>query len=74
LPAVLEAFGVEKDARGNAKATTDGKSSYLTSVPKIFVAGDMRPRAVARRVGDPRRPPVRSRVDESLMGFSELPR
>src|SRR5213596_1332405 len=42
VPDVLEAFGVAKDPRGNAKATTDGRGSYLTSVPKIFAAGDMR--------------------------------
>jgi glutamate synthase (NADPH/NADH) small chain len=32
----------EKDARGNAKATTDGEGCYKTSVPKVFAAGDMR--------------------------------
>jgi len=68
VPAVLEAFGVEKDARGKPRRTTDGKSSYLTSVPKIFVAGHA-PRAVARRVGDPRRPPVRSRGRRVSDGF-----
>ena len=36
---VLDAFGVDKDARGNAKADTE---SYRTSVDKVFAAGDMR--------------------------------
>jgi NADPH-dependent glutamate synthase beta subunit-like oxidoreductase len=31
---VLEAFGVAKDARGNAKATTDGEGCYATNVPR----------------------------------------
>ncbi len=39
---VLEAFGVGKDARGNARATTDGEGCYATNVPKVFAAGDMR--------------------------------
>jgi glutamate synthase (NADPH/NADH) small chain len=39
---VLEGFGVEKDARGNAKAATDGNGCYQTSVDKVFAAGDMR--------------------------------
>ena len=39
---VLDAFGVEKDARGNASATTDGAGCYATNVPKVFAAGDMR--------------------------------
>ena len=39
---LLEAFGVEKDARGNARATTDGDGCYATSVPKVFAAGDVR--------------------------------
>jgi glutamate synthase (NADPH/NADH) small chain len=74
VPAVLEAFGVEKDPRGNAKATTDGKGSYVTSVPKIFAAGDMR-RGQSLVVWAIRegRQCARS-VDEFLMGFSELPR
>jgi glutamate synthase (NADPH/NADH) small chain len=36
---VLEAFGVEKDNRGNAAATF---GSFMTNVPKVFAAGDMR--------------------------------
>ncbi len=39
---VLEAFGVEKDARGNAKAGTDDGAGYRTSAAKVFAAGDMR--------------------------------
>jgi glutamate synthase (NADPH/NADH) small chain len=74
VPAVLEAFGVEKDPRGNAKAATDGKGSYATSVPKVFAAGDMR-RGQSLVVWAIRegRQCARS-VDEFLMGFSELPR
>jgi glutamate synthase (NADPH/NADH) small chain len=73
VPAVLEAFGVEKDPRGNAKATTDGKGSYVTSVPKIFAAGDMRrgQSLVVWAIREGRQ--CARAVDESLMGFSELP-
>jgi glutamate synthase (NADPH/NADH) small chain len=42
LAQVLDAFGVDKDGRGNAKADTDGDSCYQTSVKKVFAAGDMR--------------------------------
>ena len=74
VPAVLEAFGVEKDPRGNAKAATDGKSSYLTSVPGIFAAGDMRrgQSLVVWAIREGRQ--CARAVDEFLMGFSELPR
>jgi glutamate synthase (NADPH/NADH) small chain len=74
VPAVLEAFGVEKDPRGNAKAATDGKGSYITSVPKIFAAGDMRrgQSLVVWAIREGRQ--CARAVDEFLMGFSELPR
>jgi len=39
---VLDAFGVEKDTRGNVRASTQGPGSYRTSVAKVFAAGDMR--------------------------------
>lgn len=42
VASILEGFGVEKDARGNAKASTDAKGGYATNVPKVFSAGDMR--------------------------------
>jgi len=74
VQSVLDGFGVEKDARGNAKATTDGKRCYVTSVPKVFAAGDMR-RGQSLVVWAIRegRQCARS-VDEFLMGSSELPR
>jgi glutamate synthase (NADPH) small chain len=71
---VLEAFGVDKDARGNAKATTDFIGGYATNVPKVFAAGDVR-RGQSLVVWAIRegRQAARS-VDEFLMGVSELPR
>ncbi|HNK19382.1 MAG TPA: glutamate synthase subunit beta, partial [Piscinibacter sp.] len=39
---ILEAFGVDKDARGNAKAGTEAAGGYKTNVDKVFAAGDMR--------------------------------
>jgi glutamate synthase (NADPH/NADH) small chain len=71
---VLDAFGVDKDARGNAKATTDFTGGYATNVAKVFAAGDMR-RGQSLVVWAIRegRQAARS-VDEFLMGYSELPR
>ena len=71
---VLEAFGVEKDARGNARATTDGRGCYATSAPKVFAAGDMRrgQSLVVWAIREGRQ--CARAVDEFLMGFSELPR
>jgi len=74
VPSVLEAFGVEKDARGNVKATTEGKGCYVTSVAKVFTAGDMRrgQSLVVWAIREGRQ--CARAVDEFLMGFSELPR
>ena len=71
---VLEAFGVEKDARGNARATTDGDGCYKTSVDKVFVAGDMRrgQSLVVWAIREGRQ--CARAVDEFLMGASVLPR
>jgi glutamate synthase (NADPH/NADH) small chain len=71
---VLDVFGVEKDPRGNAKASTDFIGGYATNVPKVFAAGDMR-RGQSLVVWAIRegRQAARS-VDEFLMGFSDLPR
>jgi glutamate synthase (NADPH) small chain len=71
---VLDAFGVDKDARGNAKASTEFSDGYATNVAKVFAAGDMR-RGQSLVVWAIRegRQAARS-VDEFLMGFSDLPR
>jgi glutamate synthase (NADPH/NADH) small chain len=71
---VLDAFGIDKDARGNAKASTDFTGGYATNVDKVFAAGDMR-RGQSLVVWAIRegRQAARS-VDEFLMGFSDLPR
>ncbi len=74
LQKVLDAFGVEKDNRGNAKATTEGESSYKTSKAKVFAAGDMR-RGQSLVVWAIREGRQAARaVDEFLMGSSTLPR
>ena len=71
---ILEAFGVDKDARGNAKATTDFTGGYATNVPKVFAAGDMR-RGQSLVVWAIREGRQAARaVDEFLMGASDLPR
>ncbi|NML60580.1 glutamate synthase subunit beta [Massilia sp. RP-1-19] len=74
VASVLEAFGVEKDARGNARATTDGDGCYKTSAPNVFAAGDMR-RGQSLVVWAIREGRQAARaVDEFLMGSSVLPR
>jgi len=71
---VLKAFGVEADARGNAKAATEGESSYKTSVSKVFAAGDMRrgQSLVVWAIREGRQ--CARAVDEFLMGSTVLPR
>ncbi len=71
---VLEAFGVERDARGNARAPTDTAGAYQTNVAKVFAAGDMR-RGQSLIVWAIREGRQAARaVDQFLMGRSELPR
>ena len=71
---VLDAFGVDKDARGNAKAHTEEGSGYITNVPKVFAAGDMR-RGQSLVVWAIREGRQAARtIDQFLMGDSELPR
>ena len=74
VASILASFGVDKDNRGNAKASTDFIGGYATNVPKVFVAGDIR-RGQSLVVWAIRegRQAARS-VDEFLMGFSDLPR
>ena len=71
---VLDAFGVAKDARGNAQAETDGLGCYATSVPKVYAAGDMRrgQSLVVWAIREGRQ--CARAVDEFLTGSSTLPR
>ncbi len=71
---VLDAFGVEKDARSNARASTDGEGCYATSAPKVFAAGDMRrgQSLVVWAIREGRQ--CAREVDAFLMGASLLPR
>jgi glutamate synthase (NADPH/NADH) small chain len=70
----LEAFGVERDARGNAKAHVEAEGGYATNVDKVFAAGDMR-RGQSLVVWAIREGRQAARaVDEFLMGSSKLPR
>jgi glutamate synthase (NADPH/NADH) small chain len=67
---LLEAFGVEADERGNARA---GFGSFATSAPGVYAAGDMRRGqslvvwAIAEGRGAARE------VDRYLMGETRLP-
>jgi glutamate synthase (NADPH/NADH) small chain len=71
---VLESFGVDKDARGNAKASTELVGGYATSSPKVFAAGDIR-RGQSLVVWAIREGRQAARaVDAFLMGTSDLPR
>ena len=74
VASVLDAFGVERDARGNAKAHTEAQGGYRTNVDKVFAAGDMR-RGQSLVVWAIREGRQAARaVDEALMGSSTLPR
>ena len=71
---ILDKFGIEKDARGNAKAETEGDKSYATSRRKVFAAGDMRrgQSLVVWAIREGRQ--CAKAIDEFLMGSSTLPR
>jgi len=74
VASILDAFGVEKDGRGNIKASTEGSAAYTTNVPKVFAAGDMR-RGQSLVVWAIREGRQAARaVDEFLMGSTTLPR
>ena len=71
---VLDAFGVEKDARGNAHASVDEAKGYKTNVKGVFAAGDMR-RGQSLVVWAIREGRQAARaVDQYLMGSTVLPR
>ena len=68
---LLEELGVEKDSRSNVRADTE---NYLTSVPKVFAAGDIRrgQSLVVWAIREGRQ--CAHAVDVFLMGTSDLPR
>jgi glutamate synthase (NADPH/NADH) small chain len=70
---LLDAFGVERDTRGNAKAAPGGETGYRTSVDKLFAAGDMRrgQSLVVWAIREGRQ--CARAVDKYLMGTTALP-
>jgi glutamate synthase (NADPH/NADH) small chain len=78
VASVLQSFGVDQDARGNARAAVDdgprSQRAYATGVPKVFAAGDMRrgQSLVVWAIREGRQ--CARAVDEFLMGHSALPR
>jgi glutamate synthase (NADPH/NADH) small chain len=74
VASLLEGFEVDKDLRGNARASTDLIGGYATSAAKVFAAGDVR-RGQSLVVWAIREGRQAARaVDEFLMGSSDLPR
>jgi glutamate synthase (NADPH/NADH) small chain len=71
---LIDELELEKDARGNVKASTDGTGCYQTSNAKVFAAGDMRrgQSLVVWAIREGRQ--CARAVDEYLMGESLLPR
>ncbi len=71
---LLEAFGVDKDARNNAKASTDGEGCYRTNVAGVYAAGDVRrgQSLVVWAIREGRQ--AAREVDAFLMGRTALPR
>ena len=68
---MINDLGVDKDGRGNVKAT---EADYRTSIDKVFAAGDMR-RGQSLVVWAIREGRQAARaIDEFLMGTSVLPR
>lgn len=70
---ILTSFGIEQDARGNARATTEGECAYATSQNNVFAAGDMRrgQSLVVWAIREGRQ--CARAVDQFLMGASLLP-
>ena len=68
---LLKSLGVAFDGRGNVSADT---SRYLSSVPKVFAAGDMRrgQSLVVWAIREGRQ--CAHAIDKFLMGTTSLPR
>ena len=74
VASLLEEFGIERDARGNARAGVEAVGGYATNVAKVFAAGDVRrgQSLVVWAIREGRQ--AAHAVDAFLMGKSELPR
>ena len=74
VASILNSFGVDQDARGNARASTEGERSYRSNIENVFVAGDMRrgQSLVVWAIREGRQ--CAHAVDAFLMGESLLPR
>ncbi len=71
---LLQSFGVDADARGNAMAGVDEKTGYKTSTDKVWAAGDVR-RGQSLVVWAIREGRQAARaIDLALMGSTTLPR
>ena len=71
---MIQELGVELDGQGNVAGNTEGPKAYLTSIPGVFAAGDMRrgQSLVVWAIREGRQ--CARAVDEWLMGRSDLPR
>jgi glutamate synthase (NADPH/NADH) small chain len=74
LAELKQSAGLELDARGNVKGSTDGPAAYHTSADGVFASGDMRrgQSLVVWAIREGRQ--CARAVDEWLMGASDLPR
>jgi glutamate synthase (NADPH/NADH) small chain len=70
---LIEQLGLEKDTRGNVRASLDGDAAYRTSNPKVFAAGDMRrgQSLVVWAIKEGRQ--CARAIDQFLNGSTELP-
>ncbi|HET9578396.1 MAG TPA: glutamate synthase subunit beta [Usitatibacter sp.] len=71
---MIQELAVDRDPRGNVKATTEGPGAYATTVPKVFSAGDMRrgQSLIVWAIREGRQ--CAREIDAFLMGSSDLPR
>ncbi len=74
VASVLDAFGVERDARGNARAHTEAQGGYQHQCRQGLCRRRHAARPEPRGVGDPRRPPGGARGGRIPDGGSALPR
>ena len=71
---MVEELAVELDERGNVRGLTEGSAAYMTSIPGVYSAGDMRrgQSLVVWAIREGRQ--CARAVDQYLMGSTELPR